>query len=29
MALEHEEPNVLWQMDFKGFFETGQGRCNH
>ena len=25
---EHDEPNALWQMDFKGNFETGQGRCN-
>lgn len=25
---EHDEPNALWQMDFKGYFETGKGRCN-
>ena len=25
---EHEAPNVLWQMDFKGHFETASGRCN-
>lgn len=25
---EHDAPNALWQMDFKGHFETGQGRCN-
>jgi len=25
---EHDEPNALWQMDFKGYFETGHGRCN-
>ncbi len=25
---EHEAPNALWQMDFKGHFETSQGRCN-
>jgi transposase InsO family protein len=26
---EHEQPNVLWQMDFKGHFQTLQeGRCN-
>lgn len=24
---EHEEPNSLWQMDFKGTFETLQGSC--
>lgn len=24
---EHEAPNELSQIDFKGFFETGQGRC--
>ena len=25
---EHEAPNQLWQMDFKGHFETGFGRCH-
>jgi transposase InsO family protein len=25
---EHEHPNELWQMDFKGYFKTGAGRCN-
>jgi transposase InsO family protein len=25
---EHAEPNALWQIDFKGHFETAQGRCN-
>jgi transposase InsO family protein len=24
---EHEAPNRLWQMDFKGDFATAQGRC--
>lgn len=24
---EHAQPNQLWQMDFKGSFATGQGRC--
>lgn len=24
---EHELPNGLWQMDFKGYFETAEGRC--
>ncbi len=24
---EHPEPNALWQIDFKGDFATGQGRC--
>ena len=24
---EHEAPNDLWQMDFKGFFQTNQGAC--
>ena len=26
---EHEEPNDLWQMDFKGHFATGSGRRCH
>ena len=25
---EHENPNDLWQMDFKGHFETAKGRCH-
>jgi transposase InsO family protein len=25
---EHAEPNDLWQMDFKGHFATGRGRCH-
>lgn len=25
---EHECPNSLWQLDFKGHFETAGGRCN-
>jgi transposase InsO family protein len=25
---EHERPNSLWQMDFKGHFAHGQGRCH-
>jgi transposase InsO family protein len=25
---EHERPNALWQMDFKGHFAMGQGRCH-
>ncbi|MCO8161367.1 IS481 family transposase [Pseudomonas sp. 21LCFQ010] len=25
---EHEAPNDLWQMDFKGYFQTGQGVCH-
>ncbi len=24
---EHEEPNLLWQIDFKGYFEIQTGRC--
>lgn len=24
---EHERPNALWQIDFKGDFQTHQGRC--
>jgi transposase InsO family protein len=24
---EHDAPNRLWQMDFKGHFATGHGRC--
>lgn len=25
---EHDYPNSLWQIDFKGHFETAAGRCN-
>lgn len=25
---EHDEPNSLWQMDFKGHFAVGQQRCH-
>lgn len=25
---EHEQPNALWQADFKGHFPTLQGRCS-
>jgi transposase InsO family protein len=25
---EHEQPNSLWQMDFKGHFALGCGRCH-
>jgi transposase InsO family protein len=25
---ERRAPNELWQMDFKGHFQTGAGRCN-
>jgi transposase InsO family protein len=25
---EHEAPNDLWQMDFKGWFDLGRGRCH-
>ena len=25
---EHDAPNALWQVDFKGYFETTRGRCN-
>jgi len=25
---EHEAPNDLWQMDFKGHFQTHQGQCH-
>lgn len=25
---EHPEPNALWQMDFKGHFALGSGRCH-
>jgi len=25
---EHEEPNQLWQIDFKGYFDTAASRCH-
>ena len=25
---EHDQPNRLWQMDFKGHFAVGEGRCH-
>lgn len=25
---EHDTPNSLWQIDFKGYFETARGRCH-
>jgi transposase InsO family protein len=25
---EHDNPNDLWQMDFKGHFQIGEGRCH-
>lgn len=25
---EHEAPNILWQIDFKGYFQTGMGKCH-
>lgn len=28
VRFEHAEPNDLWQMDFKGWFDLGQGRCH-
>lgn len=28
LRFEHALPNQLWQMDFKGHFETKAGRCN-
>lgn len=28
IRFEREHPNSLWQMDFKGHFETAQGRCS-
>jgi transposase InsO family protein len=28
VRFEHEAPNDLWQMDFKGHFALGQGRCH-
>lgn len=28
IRFEHEKPNDLWQMDFKGHFKTQNGRCH-
>ena len=28
VRFEHPEPNDLWQMDFKGWFDLGRGRCH-
>ena len=28
LRFEHEAPNDLWQMDFKGHFPTQEGRCH-
>ena len=28
VRFEHEAPNELWQMDFKGHFATDSGRCH-
>jgi transposase InsO family protein len=28
VRFEHPDPNDLWQMDFKGHFAIGQGRCH-
>lgn len=28
IRFEHEAPNDLWQMDFKGHISLGQGRCH-
>jgi len=28
IRFEHEAPNQLWQMDFKGHFALAQGRCH-
>jgi len=28
IRFEHPHPNDLWQMDFKGHFRVGQGRCH-
>jgi len=28
VRFEHAEPNDLWQMDFKGHFALGEGRCH-
>lgn len=28
IRFEHEHPNDLWQMDFKGYFKINKSRCN-
>lgn len=28
IRFEHAAPNDLWQMDYKGHFDTGRGRCH-
>src|SRR6185312_5945788 len=28
VRFEHAQPNDLWQMDFKSWFELGRGRCH-
>lgn len=28
IRFEHDAPNRLWQMDFKGHFAVGEGRCH-
>jgi len=28
LRFEHESPNDLWQMDFKGHFQMSRGRCH-
>ncbi len=28
LRFEHPEPNELWQIDFKGYFDTPAGRCH-
>jgi transposase InsO family protein len=28
LRFEHGEPNSLWQIDFKGYFDTPGGRCH-
>ena len=28
LRFEHAAPNALWQMDFKGHFALGEGRCH-
>jgi transposase InsO family protein len=28
IRFEHDRPNKLWQMDFKGHFSTREGRCH-
>jgi transposase len=28
VRFEHDEPNALWQMDFKGHFALASGRCH-